>query len=192
LHYLGQSACVTLSLLAIHNVKNALAAAASTFAIGASFDEVIAGLEAANTIGGRLKALKGMNGATVIDDSYNGNPDSVKAGIDLLSQLQGNTILALGDMGELGPEELELHRSIGDYAADKKIGQLFSCGEKSALASARFAALTDTAITAFSNKNDMIKKIAEIMNSETKILVKGSLSAGMKQVVTALAPGGEV
>jgi len=192
LHYLGQSACVTLNLLAIHNVKNALAAAASTFAIGASFDEVIAGLEAANTIGGRLKALKGMNGATVIDDSYNGNPDSVKAGIDLLSQLQGNTILALGDMGELGPEELELHRSIGDYAADKKIGQLFSCGEKSALASARFAALTDTAITAFSNKNDMIKKIAEIMNSETKILVKGSLSAGMKQVVTALAPGGEV
>jgi len=191
LHFKAECASVTLNLLALHNVKNALAAAASTLAIGASFAEVVAGLKSAHTIAGRLKALRGVNGATVIDDSYNGNPDSVKAGIDLLAQLPGIKLLALGDMGELGDDELSLHREIGTYAANKKINQLFSCGEKGALAAAEFAKLTNTVITAFHNKNDMIKKIEEMMDSETKILVKGSLSAGMRQVVTALALGEE-
>ena len=191
LHYLEQRATVTLALLALHNVHNALAAAASTFAIGVNFSRVVEGLQSATTIPGRLKALPGINGATVIDDSYNGNPDSVKAGLDLLAQLPGHTILALGDMAELGPDASELHRSIGIYAAEKKIDQLFSCGVEGALAATEFATITDSTVTAFDNKNDMINTLKKIMNKQTKILIKGSLSAGMKEVVTALTARGD-
>lgn len=190
LHYLGKSAVVILNLLALHNVKNALAAAAATFALGFSFKEVIAGLHQANTINGRLNAQVGIAGATVIDDSYNGNPDSVKAGLDLLSQLAGNKILALGDMAELGSDECELHRDIGSYAAQKNIDRLFSCGPKGALAAEQFSMITNTAVTAFNNKKDMINSLKRNMDKHTKILIKGSLSSGMKEVVTALTQGG--
>ena len=191
LHHLEHSAVVTLNLLALHNVNNALAAAAATFAVGFSFEQVIDGVQSARTINGRLNALVGLNDATVIDDSYNGNPDSVKAGLDLLSGLPGCKILALGDMAELGPNDLDLHREIGTYAAQKNIDKLFSCGPKGALAAEQFSNITHTAVTAFNNKKDMINTLKRIMDSNTKVLIKGSLSAGMKEVVTALSQRGD-
>jgi len=190
LHYQGESATVTLQLLAVHNVLNALAAAASVFAIDGSLAEVVRGLESASAIGGRLKSLKAMNNATLIDDSYNGNPDSVKAGIDLLAQLQGQKILALGDMGELGNDEKQLHRSIGTYAAQQGIDYLFSCGPLGELAAREFADIKGSKTTAFANKNEMLKTLKTMMNAQTKILIKGSLSSGMKQVVNELTQGG--
>jgi UDP-N-acetylmuramoyl-tripeptide--D-alanyl-D-alanine ligase len=186
LHFEAQSSLVKMQLLALHNVQNALAAAASTFAIGFSMQEIVTGLQNATAIGGRLKALVGLNSATVIDDSYNGNPDSVKAGLDLLAQLPGQRILALGDMAELGVDELKMHKSIGTYAAEKNIDFVFSCGPKGALAAQEFAKLTTTDSCNFMNKDQMIEKLKTMMNQNSKILVKGSLSAGMKQVVTEL------
>lgn len=177
---------VTLQLLAVHNVKNALAAAACCFAIGCSIENIAAGLECAQAINGRLKQLQGCNGATIIDDSYNGNPDSVKAGIDLLAQLPGKKVLLLGDMAELGDDELMLHREIGSYAAAKNIDYVMSSGSKGALAANEFALVTKTPAFALENKKIVIQTVKEMMNSETKILIKGSLSAGMGEVVNAL------
>ncbi len=184
--YKSQSCSVTLQLLAVHNVKNALAAAASVFAIGGTMREVVEGLEQATAIGGRLKSVAGIDNATVIDDSYNGNPDSVKAAIDLLALLEGCKILALGDMGELGADEKQLHASIGVYAANKKIDYLLSCGPMGALAAAEFSKLTDSPAKIFENREQMIIDLKKMINSDSKILVKGSLSAGMKEVVNAL------
>ncbi|MEH6446479.1 MAG: UDP-N-acetylmuramoyl-tripeptide--D-alanyl-D-alanine ligase [Oceanospirillaceae bacterium] len=186
LHFGSQNSPVKLQLLALHNVQNALAAAASAFAIGFNIQDVVTGLQNATAIGGRLNTLVGLNNATVIDDSYNGNPDSVKAGLDLLAQLSGQKILALGDMAELGVDELEMHKSIGTYAAAKSIDYVFSCGPKGELAALEFAKLTATDSCNFINKDKMIEKLKTMMNQSSKILVKGSLSAGMKQVVTEL------
>ncbi len=182
------SKSVKLQLLAIHNVANALAAAASVFAIGASVEEVVTGLENAAAINGRLKALGGLNQSTVIDDSYNGNPDSVKAGLDFLAQLTGRKILALGDMAELGADEQQLHKSVGAYAAQQNIDYLFSCGPLGALAATEFADLTAKPANAFNSQQEMINQLKTMMNSDTKVLVKGSLSAAMKKVVTELTP----
>ncbi len=182
------SKSVKLQLLAIHNVANALAAAASVFAIGASVEEVVTGLENAAAINGRLKALGGLNRSTIIDDSYNGNPDSVKAGLDFLAQLTGRKILALGDMAELGADEQQLHKSVGAYAAQKNIDYLFSCGPLGALAATEFSHLTAKPVNAFNSQQEMINQLKTMMNSETKVLVKGSLSAAMKKVVTELTP----
>ena len=186
LHYQGRSAAVTLQLLAIHNVLNALAASAAVFAIGASLSEVVQGLQSVSTVGGRLTALSAINSATVIDDSYNGNPDSVKAGIDFLAKLQGRKILALGDMAELGKDEKQLHQSIGTYAAQQGIDYLFSCGPLGGLAAREFAVSKGGKVTAFANKNEMLKTLKTMMNAQTKVLIKGSLSSGMKQVVNEL------
>ncbi len=182
------SKSVKLQLLAIHNVANALAAAASVFAIGASVEEVVTGLENAAAINGRLKALGGLNRSTIIDDSYNGNPDSVKAGLDFLAQLTGRKILALGDMAELGADEQQLHKSVGAYAAQKNIDYLFSCGPLGALAATEFSHLKAKPVNAFNSQQEMINQLKTMMNSETKVLVKGSLSAAMKKVVTELTP----
>ncbi|MCJ8340500.1 MAG: UDP-N-acetylmuramoyl-tripeptide--D-alanyl-D-alanine ligase [Pseudomonadales bacterium] len=189
LHFCDHSATVTLQLLAIHNVLNALAAAAAVFAIGGSMQEVVRGLENAPAIGGRLQALRAINNATLIDDSYNGNPDSVKAGVDLLAQLPGRKILALGDMAELGVDEKQLHQSVGTYAAQQGIDYLFSCGPLGELAAREFAAATGSQLTAFANKDKMLKILKTMMNAQTKILIKGSLSSGMKQVVNELTQG---
>lgn len=189
LHFQQCSVPVTLGLLGVHNVQNALASAACTLAVGISLPQVAAGLEAACAVDGRLKALPGINQALVIDDSYNGNPDSVKAGIDFLSQLSGCKILALGDMAELGADELAMHTQIGEYAAQKKLDYLLSSGPKSALAAGEFANLSATQTMAFESREALIKTLKTMMNKETKVLVKGSLSAGMKQVVTELTPG---
>ena len=189
LHFKGQIEEITLGLLGLHNGQNALAAAATVFAINGSFDEVVKGIESAQAVAGRLKAMAGVNQSIVIDDSYNGNPDSVKAGVELLAKLDGVKVLALGDMAELGDDELALHSDIGDYAAAKGVDYLLSSGPKSALAAKQFASLKGQQVLAFDGRDELISKLKSIMNKDTKVLVKGSLSAGMKQVVSELTRG---
>jgi UDP-N-acetylmuramoyl-tripeptide--D-alanyl-D-alanine ligase len=189
LHFKGESKEVNLQLLAIHNVKNALAAAASVFAIGGTFSQIVKGLENSSAIDGRLKTAAGLHESIVIDDSYNGNPDSVKAGIDLLSQLSGKKILALGDMAELGENENELHASIGKYANTQGLDYVYSCGPKGRLAAEQFAIENDSQVMAFDNRQNMIDSLKNILCKNTKVLVKGSLSAGMKDVVNQLTLG---
>ena len=179
-----------------HNVANALAAAACALSAGANLEQVVYGLQAALPASGRMQVLSGMAGSRIIDDSYNANPGSVKAAIDTLTSFSGKRILVLGDMAELGVDTELLHREVGRYAAEHDVDLLFSCGPLSALASAEFEFIcgADKAY-AFDDKPALAKKLCEILSEEgaasdrsleVTVLVKGSRSAGMEDVITHL------
>src|SRR5205085_4763603 len=112
-----------------HNVRNALAAAACAHAAGVPVAAIGAGLSAFRPYTGRLQVKQAKSGATVIDDTYNANPDSVRAAIDVLASCEPPTVLVLGDMGEVGTQGTEFHREVGAYAAAKKISRLYALGE---------------------------------------------------------------
>ncbi len=122
---------IWLPLAGKHNVLNALAAAAATVAAGATLEHVCVGLRSSRNVAGRLRAFRSPTGATVYDDSYNANPDSVTAAIKFLAELDGESCLVLGDMGELGPDALSLHRDIGQAARAAGIQRLWCVGELS-------------------------------------------------------------
>lgn len=113
-----------------HNVYNAMAASAVGLTFGLTADQICAGIEAARTIDGRTNLIE-AHGCLVIDDCYNASPTSMKAAIDVLSQGEGRTIAVLGDMGELGADEKQLHYEVGSYVAKKHIDWLFAAGELS-------------------------------------------------------------
>jgi UDP-N-acetylmuramoyl-tripeptide--D-alanyl-D-alanine ligase len=112
-----------------HNVRNALAAVACAFGAGVDIDAVKRGLEAFAPVNGRLQKKRAANGATVIDDSYNANPDSVRAAVDVLAQADAPRILVLGDMGEVGSQGRQFHEEIADYALAKGIEHVLATGE---------------------------------------------------------------
>ena len=112
-----------------HNVRNALAACACAFGIGIGVDAIKRGLEAFAPVSGRLQKKMAANGVTVIDDSYNANPDSVRAAIDVLAQAASPRILVLGDMGEVGNQGRQFHEEIGAYAASRGIEHVLATGE---------------------------------------------------------------
>lgn len=110
-----------------HNVYNAMAAAAVGLSLGLNADQICAGIETARTIDGRTNLIE-ANGYLVIDDCYNANPVSMKAALDVLAEGEGRTIAVLGDMGELGTDEKQLHYEVGTYAAKKQIDWLLAAG----------------------------------------------------------------
>ncbi|HEV7814651.1 MAG TPA: UDP-N-acetylmuramoyl-tripeptide--D-alanyl-D-alanine ligase [Janthinobacterium sp.] len=112
-----------------HNVRNALAAAACAFGAGVPAEAIGRGLAAFVPVGGRLQRKRALNGATLIDDSYNANPDSVRAAIDVLAQAPAPRFLVLGDMGEVGAQGEEVHEEIGIYASAKGIEHILTTGE---------------------------------------------------------------
>jgi UDP-N-acetylmuramoyl-tripeptide--D-alanyl-D-alanine ligase len=112
-----------------HNVRNALAAIACAHGIGIDVDAIKRGLELFAPVSGRLQKKVAASGITVIDDSYNANPDSVRAAIDVLAQAAPPRVLVLGDMGEVGTEGRQYHEEIGAYAASKGMEHVFSTGE---------------------------------------------------------------
>lgn len=126
----GQSRNAHVAIPGEHNIYNALAAAAVGDALGLTLDEIVAGIAAARTIGGRTNLID-MGDYLVIDDCYNANPVSMRAAIDVLAQADGRTIAVLGDMGELGIDEKKLHYEVGAYLAEKHIDWLFAAGELS-------------------------------------------------------------
>ena len=173
---------VFLPLPGRHNVANALAAAGCAHAAGASFDDIVAGLEALEAVKGRMEAKPGVGGATVLDDSYNANPGSVKAAIDVLASRPGKRILVLGDMAELGSLSSKSHREIGAYAREQNIDGLFITG--------RFAEHTargfGDAAQNFADKAALARALPGLMDNTTTVLVKGSRSAAMEDVVGAI------
>ncbi|WP_295798858.1 UDP-N-acetylmuramoyl-tripeptide--D-alanyl-D-alanine ligase [uncultured Microbulbifer sp.] len=182
---------VRLKLLGEHNVHNALVAAGCAYAAGIPVAEIATGLSQLQGVGGRLQVNIGLSGAAVIDDSYNANPGSVSAAIELLAQRGGKKILVLGDMAELGPEADRAHRDMGQLARERGIDQLFTLGPLSAAASIAFAAGRQHVQKNFSDRDALVKALAPELDETTTVLVKGSRSARMELVVQALTNGNQ-
>jgi UDP-N-acetylmuramoyl-tripeptide--D-alanyl-D-alanine ligase len=166
-----------------HNVLNAFAAAACALTAGASLDAVTRGLAAFRPVGGRMQRRTTPSGAALIDDSYNANPDSVRAAIDVLAAEGGAKFLLLGDMGEVGERGMEFHEEIGRYARERGIDRLYAAG---ALSRACVAAFGEGA-RHFATVEDLIAAAQGELQPQTTMLVKGSRFMRMERVVQALA-----
>ncbi len=173
---------VKLALPGRHNVANALAAAAIALALEVPLDTIVAGLEQARAVAGRLRRVQLPDGATLIDDSYNANPSSMAAAIDTLALASGERWLVLGDMAELGADARALHAGVGGQARERGIERLFAVGPLSAAAVEAFGA----GGTHFTDKAALIAALRAGLHGGVTCLVKGSHSAGMEQVVQAL------
>jgi len=167
----------TLAIPGLHNVRNALAAAACAHAAGIGTASIAAGLSAFRPYTGRLQVKQAKDGATVIDDSYNANPDSVRAAIDVLVSCPAPTVLVLGDMGEVGPKGPEFHREIGAYARSRGVTELLALGDASTHAVAAFG----KGAKHFNDVNELVPAIRG-----RTVLVKGSRFMKMERVVAAL------
>jgi UDP-N-acetylmuramoyl-tripeptide--D-alanyl-D-alanine ligase len=177
---------IALSVPGIHMVSNALAAAACATAAGADMDQIAVGLAAVLPVSGRLNSIELAPDLTLIDDTYNANPDSFRAGIDVLSTSAGYRILVMGDMAELGDQSQDLHRQIGEYALQAGIDRVFTAGTWSAVAADACNG------THYNNTELLIEALKEALDrarkeqGKTVVLVKGSRSSRMDQVITIL------
>ena len=172
---------VQINLLGTHNVANALAAAAAAHALGVSLFGIKTGLEAVQPVKGRAVAQVTGTGLRIIDDTYNANPTSMCAAVDILAAFSGRTVLVLGDIGELGEWAEQGHREVGAYAADK-VSALYAVGPLMAHAVAAFGHQARH----FANQADLITALRTEHEKNTTILIKGSRSAAMENVVAAL------
>ena len=128
------TAAVVLHMGGRHNVSNALAAAAAAAAAGAGLQQIVAGLGAMRAVPGRLQLKKALSGAWIIDDSYNANPSSMRAGIETLAELDGVKWLVIGDMAELGEHAPDAHKEIGEFARAHGVERLYAIGGLAKLA----------------------------------------------------------
>jgi UDP-N-acetylmuramoyl-tripeptide--D-alanyl-D-alanine ligase len=172
---------IRLSAAGEHNVRNALAACACALAAGIPADAIVRGLESFAPVSGRLQRKQAANGATVIDDSYNANPDSVRAAIDVLAQSAAPRILVLGDMGEVGTQGPQFHEEIGAYAASRGIETVLVTG-----ALARH--MTGSGAQHFEQFDDLLAALDNQLGSKSDatVLVKGSRFMKMERVVQHL------
>ena len=176
-----------LQVLGLHNARNALAAAACARALGVQREVIAAGLAEFAGVKGRQQRKAGKNGAVVIDDSYNANPDSVKAAIDMLAAMSGIRILVLGDMGELGEQAPWFHAQIGAQAKAAGIDGLYTLGALSAEAAKHFGAGAGH----FKQVDDLINEMERKMAPNVTVLVKGSRFMQMERVVKQIVAGPE-
>ena len=164
-----------------HNVRNALAAIACALGAGIDQDAIVRGLEAFAPVGGRLQRKTATNGVTVIDDTYNANPDSMRAAIDVLAAYPAPRILVVGDMGEVGAQGKEFHEEIGAYAATRGIETVLAIG-----ALARH--LVASGARHYEQFDELLAALDEKLGGNTKatVLVKGSRFMKMERVVQHL------
>jgi UDP-N-acetylmuramoyl-tripeptide--D-alanyl-D-alanine ligase len=183
----GQALALGLSLAGIHNVRNAMIAAAVALVLGITPRALQAGLAAMRPVPGRLFPRRGPGGLRVIDDTYNANPDSVLAAIDVLVRLAGRHLLVLGDLGELGPEAHSLHRQLGEAARRSGVDALYTVGVLSAAASQGFG----DGARHFESQSDLIAALRAEVGARDLVLIKGSRLAAMDRVADALCGPGE-
>ena len=171
-----------LSVLGVHNIHNALAASAAAVALKISNENIAKGLAVFGAVQGRLNWLPASNGAVVIDDTYNANPDSMKAAVDVLANQETAQIFVMGDMAELGVDAPQMHADIGLYAKQKGISRLLTFGELSAKAAKTFG----TDAQHFTNLEALVTNLKSLMNKNTTVLVKGSRYMQMERVVSQI------
>ena len=165
-----------------HMAANALAAAATAHAIGLPLAAIARGLAAFRAVRGRLAAFVTASGVAVIDDSYNANPDSVRAAIDVLASREAPRWLVLGDMGEVGDEGPEFHREIGSYARAAGIERMFTTGALAREAADAFGA----GAMHTGSVDDLASHVLATAHAGVTVLVKGSRFMRMERVVAAL------
>ena len=166
----------------VHNVSNALAAASAALALNVSLEKIATGLSQFAGVKCRLQVKQGFAGAKVIDDTYNANPMSMKAAIDVLKASAGERVFVMGDMAELGADAASMHAEIGAYAKTAGIEKFFALG-----------ALTKNAVIAFGENaahfetlDTLVESLKSMMNAQATLLVKGSRSMRMERVVDAI------
>ena len=174
------SISVQLSVAGEHNVRNALAAAIVGLAFEMPLESIAAGLAKCVSVDGRMNFKQGINGARLIDDTYNANLKSVEAAMQVLAGFAGKRILALGDICELGQWGIEHHQLIGTKADELGVDVLLTCGTLSAHASDAFSGVK----AHFSNTKALAEKLKSLMDSQTTVVVKGSRSSHMEDVVS--------
>jgi UDP-N-acetylmuramoyl-tripeptide--D-alanyl-D-alanine ligase len=172
---------ITLCLPGRHMVANALAAAAAAMVVGAELEHIVAGLESLVPVVGRLSRSE-LGGLTLINDSYNANPGSVAAAIDVLASMAGRRVLVLGTMAELGERSAELHAEIAERARAVGIEKLFVVGEYADAMAGRFG----EGASAFNNKTELGEALIASVQKGDVVLIKGSRSAAMETVCDQL------
>jgi UDP-N-acetylmuramoyl-tripeptide--D-alanyl-D-alanine ligase len=173
---------VELALGGRHNVMNALAAAAGALALGSPLQDIRSGLAAVRPVKGRLETRLGKGGLRVIDDTYNANPDSVAAAVELLASAPGERWLVLGDLAELGSGSERLHEEIGGRAREAGIERLFTLGGVSAAAARGFG----SGACHFGRLEELLADLSQRLPAPVFVLVKGSRTARMERVADAL------
>lgn len=182
LHVGAEQTAVRLQLLGRHCVGNAVAAAALAHAVGVPIEKIRAGLENTRPVSGRMILHVLGEQRFVIDDTYNANPESMKAAIDVLAEMGGRRILVTGDMGELGAAAEAGHRDVGEYAKMKKIDALYTLGNFSAFTAKGYG----EGARVSSSQQALIEALGKELEGVVAILVKGSRSAKMENVVQGL------
>jgi UDP-N-acetylmuramoyl-tripeptide--D-alanyl-D-alanine ligase len=178
---------IALHLGGRHNVANALGAAAAAAAAGASLEHIVAGLGAVRPVPGRLQLKQAACGAWIIDDSYNANPSSVRAGIEVLAAIEGRRWLVLGDMAELGEFAAAAHAQIGEFAREHGIERLLATGSLAAHAAESFGAGGQW----FPDTEALTRELLGSLAATVRLLIKGSRVNRLERVVAALVRQGD-
>jgi UDP-N-acetylmuramoyl-tripeptide--D-alanyl-D-alanine ligase len=177
---------VNLKVPGDHNARNAAAATAAALALGIPPPAIVAGLNGFEGVKGRLQLRPGARGSTLIDDTYNANPDSTKAAIRVLAAHPGRRFLVLGDMGELGAFAREAHAEVGTCARNSQIDQLFALGK---YAQETAAAFGDDGMH-FNDLEPLVAALLRELDDDVTVLVKGSRFMRMERVIERLAAQG--
>ena len=173
-----------LRVAGLHNVRNALAAVTCALATGIPLDDIRRGLESFEPVKGRSRALRltiAQRGITLVDDSYNANPDSVRAATDMLAALPAPRLMVLGDMGEVGDQGALFHAQAGEHARAQGIESLFTLGALSAHARGGFGPARH-----FDDMPSLIAAVLDALPHTASVLVKGSRFMKMERVVEAV------
>lgn len=176
------STSISLNVLGKHNIMNALAASAAAIACHTPLAVIQTGLAAMSAVKGRLNVKQGKHHSIVLDDTYNANPTSLRAGLQVLQQYDQPRWLILGDMFELGEDSQQLHQEIGEYAKELGIEQVWTLGEHSQASSQNWGEKGRH----FTDQAQLIDELLDAIKQPTALLIKGSRGMRMEQVVKAL------
>lgn len=189
LHYRQEFVDVQMNLLGEHNVQNALAAASVAIALGVSLPVIATGLASVLPVGGRMEPLAGIGGSLIVNDGYNASPNSFKAALSCVMGLNKPTYLVLGDFAELGETAQQIHQQLGALIADSDVKRVFAIGEqmKSLVDAVNVARLSDSAPSVhFSTKAALVDSLLDVIEKDCVVLVKGSRSQGLEDIVEQL------
>ncbi|MEM7193572.1 MAG: UDP-N-acetylmuramoyl-tripeptide--D-alanyl-D-alanine ligase [Pseudomonadota bacterium] len=182
----AESREVSLPLSGHHNVMNALAAASVAHALSIDLNVIVSGLEHASPVAGRLIPHRLQNEVTIIDDTYNANPESMRAAIQVLSERSNKKVLVLGPMAELGDDAAEAHRSVGEFARQSGIDVLLTFADSEHPFASGYQDGFGKGGQSFHSLESLIDCIDSIASEQATVLCKGSRSSAMERVVEAL------